>query len=168
MHKAFIEGRELFYICGLINVAGFREMDDAFGILPMPKTFAEQDEYSHTVSPGHSSYMMIPYGVPEVEELGVVVEALAMNSRQWVTEEFYEELLRFRDARDEDSREMLDIIFENRFFDLGLSYNWGNISSCYTNLDAESMETRFDGVLGAAQQALRQTVDRLTELELVN
>jgi hypothetical protein len=63
---------------------------------------------------------------------------------------------------------MLDIIFENRFFDLGLSYNWGNISSCYTNLDAESMETRFDGVLGAAQQALRQTVDRLTELELVN
>ena len=166
--KAFTEGRELFYICSINQVIPFRNMEDEFGILPIPKLYAEQDRYYSTASPDYSSYMMIPYGVPEVEELGVVVEALAMNSRQWVTGEFYEVLLRFRDARDEDSREMLDIIFENRFFDLGLSYNWGNISSCYTNLDAESMETRFDGVLGAAQQALSQTVDRLTELELVN
>ncbi|HBR32368.1 MAG TPA: hypothetical protein DD733_09825, partial [Clostridiales bacterium] len=30
VHKSFMEGRELFYMCGLINAPGFREMEDDF------------------------------------------------------------------------------------------------------------------------------------------
>ena len=36
--RLFREGRALFYCCGLMNVPGFRAMEDEFGILPVPKT----------------------------------------------------------------------------------------------------------------------------------
>ncbi len=164
VHKAFIEGRELFYICGLINVASFRSMDDEFGILPMPKTFADQDEYYHTVSPGNSSYLMIPYGVSEVEDLGLVVEALAMKSQEQVTPEFYEMQLKGRDARDDESEDMLDIIFASRSFDLGPIYNWGSIMDCYYTVDT-NYASRFDSLSDGARIAIDDFIEDMDSYE---
>ena len=158
VHKAFIEGRELFYMCGLINVAGFRSMDDEFGILPIPKTFAEQDRYYHTVSTSNSSYMMIPYGAPDIEDLGVVIEAIAMKSKEIVTPEFYENQLKYRDARDDESAAMLDLIFSTRAFDLGPVFSWGNILNCYTAMDT-NYASRFDSTLDAATLAMEDSIE---------
>ncbi len=162
VHKAFVEGRELFYICGLINVASFRSMENEFGILPMPKTFADQDSYYHTVSAGNSSYMMLPFGVPNVEDLGLVVEALAMHSQKLVTPEFYETQLKYRDTRDNESAAMLDLIFATRSFDLTPVYNWGGLLDCYTTMDT-NYASRFDSILDAAETAMQDTIDALME-----
>ena len=162
VHKAFVEGRELFYICGLINVASFRSMEDEFGILPMPKTFAEQDSYYHTVSAGNSSYMMLPYGVPEVEDLGLIVEALSMYSQQLVTPEFYETQLKYRDTRDNESAAMLDLIFATRSFDLTPVYNWGGLLECYTTIDV-NFASRFDRVMQSAELSMQATIEDMTE-----
>ncbi len=164
VHKAFIEGRELFYICGLINVAGFRSMAYEFGILPMPKTFKEQDTYYHTVSAGNSSYMMIPYGIPGVEDLGLVVEALAMRSQELVTPEFYEMQLKGRDARDSESAEMLDIIFATRSFDLAPVFNWGSIMDCFYTLDT-NYASRFDSLSEGAKLAIEGCVEIIESYE---
>ena len=158
VHKAFVEGRELFYVCGLINVAGFRSMDDEFGILPIPKTFAEQERYYHTVSHMNSSYLVVPYGTPELEELGTVIEALAMKSQEIVTPEFYENQLKYRDARDDESAEMLDLIFATRSFDLAPVFSWGNIMTCYMTMDL-NYASRFDSTLTAAEMAMLDTVE---------
>ena len=158
VHKAFIEGRELFYICGLINVAGFRNMEDEFGILPMPKTFADQESYYHTVSAGNSSYLMIPYGVPNVEDLGLVVEALAMKSQEMVTPEFYEMQLKGRDARDDESAEMLDLIFSTRSFDLAPIFNWGGIMDCFYTLDT-NYASRFESLADGIKLAMESCVE---------
>ena len=158
VHKAFVEGRELFYICGLINVASFRSMKDEFGILPMPKTFAEQDSYYHTVSAGNSSYMTIPYGVPGVEDLGLVVEALAMKSQEMVTPEFYEMQLKGRDTRDDESADMLDIIFSTRSFDLAPIFNWGGIMNCFYTIDT-NYASRFESLADGAKMAIESTMD---------
>lgn len=160
VNKAFREGRELFYLCGLINVAGFRDMSDPFGILPIPKTFAEQDSYHHTVAFSNSSYLAIPYGVPDVEDLGLVIEALAMESQKRVTPEFYDIQLKYRDSRDDESARMLDLIFATRSFDLGPIYNWGNLMSGYYGLD-HNYASRFDACLNAAELAMMQTVEQI-------
>jgi hypothetical protein len=47
---------------------------------------------------------------------------------------FYDTVLTGVTARDEDSHEMLDIIFANRVFDLGFIQGWGMINDFYTNL----------------------------------
>ncbi len=165
VHKAFIEGRELFYVCGLINVAGFRDMDDPFGILPMPKTFSEQDKYYHTVSPGNSSYLMIPKNLPDIKDLGLVIEALAMKSQELVTPEFYDMQLKGRDARDNDSEEMLDLIFASRSFDMGPIFSWGDIMECYWVLDT-NYASRFDQKLDGAQIAMEEFIENLEDSDL--
>lgn len=164
VHKAFIDGRELFYMCGLINVAGFRTMDDEFGILPIPKTFETQDRYYHTVSTSNSSYMMLPYGVADIEDLGTVIEAIAMKSQELVTPEFYENQLKYRDARDDDSAAMLDLIFETRAFDLGPIFSWGNILSCYTAMDT-NYASRFDSTLDAAELAMQESIELISSYD---
>ena len=158
VHKAFVEGRELFYMCGLINLAGFRNMEDDIGVLPIPKTFADQQDYYHTVSVTNSSYMGIPKGVPDVENLGLVIEALAMKSQELVTPEFYDLQLKYRDLRDDESSEVLDLLFATRSFDLGPAYNWGGLMAAYTTIDS-NYASRFDSLLGAAEIAIEVTIE---------
>lgn len=160
VHKAFIEGRELFYECGLINVASFRRMDNEFGILPVPMTFDGQDRFYHTVSSDNSSYLAIPFGVPNEEDLGVVIEAISMKSKELVTPEFYDIQLKYRDARDDESAEMLDLIFATRSFDLGSAFRWGNILGQYMTLDS-NFASRFDSALIAANTAMQNTIDSI-------
>lgn len=156
--KAFREGRELFYECGMIHVASFRSMDDDFGILPIPMTREGQDGYHTTVSTSNASFMAIPYGTPDVEDLALVLEAISMKSQQLVTPEFYEIQLKYRDFRDDESGEMLDLIFSTRSFDIGGMFNWGSIREEYMKLDT-NFTSRFETILGTAQKAMETTIE---------
>ncbi len=158
VHRAFIEGRELFYMCGLINVASFRQMEDEFGILPIPKYYDTQDRYYHTVSIDNASFMAIPVGTPDLENLGTLLSAIGEMSKQKVTPAYYDIQLKYRDSRDDESGEMLDIIFASRTFDIGCAYNWGSILSQYMNLDP-SIASRFESVLSSAESAMEETVE---------
>ena len=159
--KAFREGRELFYECGMIHVASFRSMEDDFGILPIPMTREGQEEYHTTVSTSNASFMAIPYGTPDVEDLALVLEAISMKSKELVTPEFYEIQLKYRDFRDDESGEMLDLIFSSRSFDLGGMFSWGNIREEYMKLDT-NFASRFDSILGTAQNQLNNTIEDLS------
>jgi len=100
--------------------------------------------------------------VPDVEDLGLIVEALAMNSQKLVTPEFYETQLKYRDTRDNESAAMLDLIFATRSFDLTPVYNWGGLLDCYTKLDT-NFASRFDSALSSAESAMQSTIDGLME-----
>ncbi len=162
VHKAFIEGRELFYMCGLINVASFRQMEDEFGILPIPKYYDTQDRYHHTVSIGNSTQMVIPAGVKEVEDIGIIIQALAEQSMIYLTPTYYDIQLKYRDSRDDESAEMLDIIFDSRTFDLGATYNWGGIRNQYTSMD-QNIASRFESTISSAETAMQDMIDSLTK-----
>jgi hypothetical protein len=97
-------------------------------------------------------------GFPDAEELGTVIEAIAMKSQELVTPEFYENQLKYRDARDNDSAEMLDLIFATRAFDLGPVFSWGNILNCYTTMDT-NYASRFDSTLDAAELAMLDSIE---------
>ena len=155
--KAFREGRELFYECGMIHVASFRSMDDDFGILPIPMTRKGQDGYHTTVSTSNASFMAIPYGVPDVEDLALVLEAISMKSQQLLTPEFYEVQLKYRDFRDNESGEMLDLIFSTRSFDIGGMFNWGGVREEYMKLDT-NFASRFETILPNAQKLMQDTI----------
>lgn len=160
VHKSFTEGRELFYMCGLIHVASFREMEDEFGILPVPKWSADQDRYHHSVSKDNSTVMSIPSNIvgEELEDLGLVISAIAELSEYKVTPAYYDVQLKYRDTRDDDSAEMLDIIFASRTFDLGAAYDWGSIVAEYMSLDT-NIANRFESKLPVAEAKLEETLE---------
>ena len=163
VHKAFIEGRELFYMCGLFNAASFRVMEDEFGILPIPKYNETQDRYYHTVQSGHNTVMHIPTTTPNVEDLGLVISALAKESKRLVTPAYYDVQLKYRDSRDDESGEMLDLIFATRTFDVADAYNWGGIREQYVNMSQSDIASRFDAMLSAANLAMESFVEKMTD-----
>ena len=160
--KAFTDGRELFYMGGLMNLTGFRSMEDDFGMLPIPKMNAEQDRYYHSVSPSKTSALSIPSNVLDPEDLGLVIEALAAMSKNKVTPEYYDRTLKLQASRDDESGRMLDIIFESRVFDLANIYGWGNVTSAYYYTDSNYV-SRFESVANRAQADMENTVEGLME-----
>lgn len=158
VHKAFVEGRELFYMCGLIHAASFRVMEDEFGILPIPKFYDTQDRYYHTVSVGNASAMCIPNGVQDVDDIGTVISAIAELSEHKLTPAYYDVQLKYRDTRDDDSAEMLDLIFSTRTFDLGSAFNWGGLLDHYQQLN-KNFASRFESALPAAESKLEEALE---------
>ena len=162
VHKSFVEGRELFYMCGLINVASFRQMEDEFGILPMPKYYDHQDRYYHTVSKDNASVMFLPvtHSDADLEALGTVISAISEYSMHLVTPAYYDVQLKYRDSRDDESGEMLDLIFDSRTFDLGSAYGWGGIIGQYMSLD-KNVASRFESVITKAETELQDMLDTI-------
>jgi len=160
--KAFTEGRELFYMGGLMNLTAFRAMEDDFGMLPIPKGNPDQDRYYHSVSYHQTSSLAIPFNTPDVEDLGLVIEALGALSKAKVTPEYYDRTLKLQATRDDESGRMLDIIFASRVFDLGYIYGWGGVGSAIFNTDP-NYASRFEAVADKAESDMLETLEILDE-----
>ena len=125
----------------------YRENERDFGIIPMPKYDESQKSYESYVALG-TTLMAVGKDMKEPERTGIILEALAAKGRQIILPEYYERSIKYRDTRDEESIAMLDLIFANRRFDLGIVYDWGAMSATFRN-------TRIQvSSIGAAKQNL--------------
>ena len=121
----FTENRAVFYLNTLATVERHRDSDVDFGVLPYPKFDDTQDGYGHQVSAYHSQFICVPELAADYERSGIVLEVLAYQGQEIIRPAYYEQTLVGRSVRDEDSVEMLDIIFASRVYDLGAYYNIG-------------------------------------------
>lgn len=162
--RAFLEGRELFYMTTLNKIPYFRQMEDAFGILPVPMYSSDQENYVSTMTPYNSSVLMIPNTHKADDNLGTVIQALAELSEEKLIPEYYEKQLRYRDFKDEESAEMLDIIFNNRHYDLGtvFSTSWNRPDELYQVLDT-NVEPRFKQQEAMIDMLIQSTVEDIQD-----
>ncbi len=115
----------LFWTTWMGIIPQFREMESDFGILPYPKLNEAQDSYYTTVAPFNSQFICVPLIQNDVDRTGVVTEALAYYGKQIVTPAYYDINLIGQSTRDEESSDMLDIIFDSLVFDIGYYYQIG-------------------------------------------
>ena len=108
---------------------------------------------------------MIPEGTPDLDELGLAISAIAEQSKLYVTPAYYDVQLKYRDSRDDESGEMLDLIFASRTFDLGCYYNWGGIRDQYMEMTANDIASRFESKLGGAQIEMEKFIENLETKE---
>lgn len=121
----FGQDRCLFYGMTLNAVPRYRDHETLnFGILPYPKYNAEQESYGSYVGASYSVMYCVEGILPQdrAEFVGTVTESLAYEAQKSVTPEYYEMTLKGRYLQDEDSWDMLDIIFSERIFDVGMYY----------------------------------------------
>jgi len=117
-HKtAFSNGLSLFIDSTFFHVTSFRAMEADFGILPYPKWDEAQDDYYSRIE--GCDLFTTPITNKNLELTGVVLEALASESARVTIPAYYDVNLQGKITRDDDSIEMLNIIFENRVFDWG-------------------------------------------------
>ena len=117
--ETFLEGRALFYDSTLAASGTLREMDNEFGILPVPKLDSSQSDYKSFVN-GASSMICVPATVPAAnrEYVSIIIEALASEAYRTVTPVLKENYLKRKVTRDADSSDMIDYIVRNRAFDM--------------------------------------------------
>ena len=118
--EMFANNQGLFLDSTFYHITLLRDMDTDFGVLPYPKWDSSQDSYYSRVEGG--DFPMIPITNNRLEMTGVLLEALASESAKSVIPEYYEKVLKGKGTRDSESEDMLDIIYNNRVYDLGDTY----------------------------------------------
>lgn len=105
----FFEGNQLFF-CGLFeHLNSFREMQDDFYIIPMPKFDANQPEYRSAID-DNNMIIGIPYCCANIPASVATVELLAYLSDTMVNDAYYNEALKYKFTRDDRAADMIDFI----------------------------------------------------------
>lgn len=115
----------LFLTSYMSSIPNSRTMESDFGILPYPKLEETQDNYYSCVAPYNSRFICVPLVQEDIERTGVITEALAYHGKNIVTPAYYDVNLIGQSTRDEESSDMLDIIFDNLVYDIGYYYQIG-------------------------------------------
>ena len=129
MVEMFQGDRALMMWIRLRDVEDLRSMEADFGILPMPKYEESDNSYRSAVNSYVGTMTCIPQTNYDPDMTGYFIEALALESHYTVIPEYYNINLQGKISRDEESREMLDLIFSNRHYDLGEIYDPGNFAN---------------------------------------
>jgi hypothetical protein len=106
--------------------------------------------------------MSIPEGTTDVADVGLIVSAIAKESKLLVTPAYYDVQLKYRDSRDDESGEMLDLIFSTRTFDIANAYNWGGIREQYVSMSQSDIASRFDRIVSTVELAMESFVEKIT------
>ncbi|MCL1793175.1 MAG: extracellular solute-binding protein [Oscillospiraceae bacterium] len=131
--NVFAESRCLYLICNIEIVKNLRGMETNFGILPLPKTDGLQEKYYNTMQYGNASCVALPVTALNLERTGAIVEAWAAESVDTLTKAYYDINLKGKNARDDESEEMLDLIFSTRVIDQGMFFNWAGLYDFFNN-----------------------------------
>lgn len=113
----FGSGRALFYMTPLSLATTFRDVNVEYGILPFPKYDEAQSDY---ITLNWSGFMCVPATVSDPGLVGQVSEMLSAESCRTVIPAFFDVLLGEKIARDEDAKQILDIMFDSAVYDLGV------------------------------------------------
>jgi hypothetical protein len=125
--EVFEDNRALFSIGMLSSIASLRGMEEDFGMIPLPKQDENQREYITTISPWVSRFTAMPSTAGNPEMVGAVIDAMSRESTNTVVPAYYNNLLENKIARDEESVEMLKMIFDSVIYDVGSVFNWAGI-----------------------------------------
>ena len=166
INKAFLEDRALFYCGGMNRVTMLRDMETDFGILPIPKSNAEQENYTCLVSDFMATMLSVPIVAGDTERTGIIIEALSAESVNTLTPAYYEVTLKRKSSRDEESAAMLDLIFASRSFDLGNMYGWGGLFDTITQMASTgdtNLASTIASKLTATEEAMQKTIDAIMD-----
>ncbi|MCI8388801.1 MAG: extracellular solute-binding protein [Clostridiales bacterium] len=123
----FAEDKFLFHFGCPLVFDELRNMDSDFGIVPPPKYDSEQERYYCYVDV-QAPMLALTVCTPDFEKSGIILEAMAAESKKTVTPAYNEIVLKRKHSRDSESAAMLDIIAESREYCLIEVTDWGGIA----------------------------------------
>jgi len=160
----FVSGRALFMSTTLYSVRLYwRDLDDDFGIIPVPKFDSNQEDFHHIVSIGYSGAMIsVLMTSPNLELTGIILEDLAYESSKILIPTYVNTCYNNKFLRDAESIEMLKLLLGSRVFDFSISYNWGDWTTYFTGLTASSnvnLASEYEKRADKTREAMNQTID---------
>lgn len=118
------------YFWGLVyNIINMRSSEIDFGIIPLPKLDEAQKNYYSNTNAYSTALISMPTTVSDPSRAGLILEAYSARGMQEITPVFYDVQVMTKSLRDEDSAEMLALIFANQMYDIGYFFRWGDTFS---------------------------------------
>lgn len=121
LKNIFFDNRALFYTTTLGSASGFRSYETDFGILPNPKYDEKQKEYK-TYSDQWGLVCALPSTATNLKRTGAILEAMCAQSMKLVRVAVYDKTLIGKGIRDDESEEMLNILFAGVLYDTGITF----------------------------------------------
>ena len=162
---AFRTGHFMFMSETLGHIAGLRDYEGNFGVLPIPKLDEDQDGYHSMIATWGTLMTTIPASSNDPERTGVILDALAYDSYKNLMEPYYDTYLNQKGARNDDSADMLKIIRDTRIVNTGYIFGWtnnvtGSLTSMLENGDASVASTIASAKESIATN-IQKTLDNL-------
>ena len=167
IHQKFSEGTAAMCNARLHVVEGdkLRNMEDDYGVLPLPKADESQDSY-YSLAQDQFLVYAIPLSVAAdgLEDIGMFLEAFASESYNVVRPAYYETALTAKYMNDAESAAMLDLVSDSMYIDpaiLYLSYFNLNVGTLRNILKAG--ENTIASTIASTQKAMAKMIDRLNQ-----
>ena len=167
--EMFADNRLLFYWIITCQLNRYRNMDTEFGIVPMPKLDSAQENYSGSVNQHFFSSYLVPSFNSDLDRTGVIMEVMGGFSTDTVYETLFDTMLGYDSKllRDNDSKEMLDIIFSTKLYSYNLIGLGDGIGKVYSMEEWGSFmyESVLDTYKRGANAALKKIINNFEALQ---
>ena len=163
MTNMFAANQAMFMWIRFADVEMLRTMDVDFGIIPVPKWDEAQERYYSTVNQHMGIATVILVSNSKPEETGTLLEALACESKKVLIPAYYDVVLQGKISRDEESTEMLDVIFNNRVYDTGFIFNIGGFGQEIYAISANGLNRDYATIWAKGKNRLNRTMDKFAE-----
>ena len=160
--RQFTDGKALFLVEGIQVSDRARRSETEYGILPSPLLAEGQAEYYSAIHQGHNSSVAIPVDARFPEQIGILIEESNYISRVEVWPAFYDILLKGQVARDPESAEILDIIFENLTLDPAMLYSTAYdhaIRRMIRENKPNEVKSTLEGLVASTQNSFNITME---------
>lgn len=160
--NGFSMGKGMFLAEVLGNASYFRDSNVNFGIVPYPKYDSSQENYIAYYSPAANGFC-IPKTVKDISRSGTVLEVMSAYGYEMIRPAYYNVILTGRNTRDNESAEMLDIMFANTECDMAYLYQWGGYSDKLISVMTTSADTvsTLTAARPAAEAAIQKYIDSI-------
>ena len=154
----FNNNQAMFYFTMLTTVPRHRDSTTDFGILPYPKYDESQKDYGHGIGVNQTAFICVPEMVTNDARTGFVLEELSYQGKKLLTPAYYEQTLIGQYTRDEESADMLDLIFATRVYDVGLYYNIGKYKDALANMfvNRRTLTTVYETYRESAEKTIAE------------
>ena len=153
---------------GSVETDQFINMQDKYGVIPMPKYDETQDKYYTFLHDQFTSIGITSVHANDdetVQMLGAVLEAMALESYKTVAPAYYEVALKGRYLDDPESWRMLDMIYENVKVDAGVLYtkNLASIHQIHRDMIDAGNNAISSKLKAVSRQVEKQLLPKLLE-----
>ena len=163
--ERFINGEQLALFGGVGTLESFREMEDDFYLIPLPKFDKDQPTYRSAVG-DNVQLMGLAYTCQNIEAATATLELMAYYSAQMVTPSYYDEALKYKYTRDEEAAEMIDLIAECAYTDFVLIWEWKIWGTLWIRYSAfgSAAASNIRKSENQVRKTLQSILDKLDEL----
>ena len=155
--QEMFQSSKAMFITELLHYSlSLRATDVDYGVVPLPKYDDAQENYRTSSESVHSQFAIMNAGTQRTEA-SAVLEALCFETYKSVTMEYFQTTLKFKNMKDPESTQMLDLIVDTITLDFGAQF----ASSLQWPYPVIGTEENLASYFGSKQSQLKPFLDSM-------